>query len=413
MYKNPINYIKYGLLILPVFFGAIDFYNSFTTDYSISFTKYMGLTGSQAFRWMLVCLFFSLVAFLTSALFSIKWRRFPTRSKRISSKSAKRINLYLKAIFLAIASYKILSILYIGILNYLLFARSGEIEIGGLLYFVLLMFPFVLAYDVNKNGLSWSNILSILVLFFLNLVTGFRLLLIYGLAVIIIFNYKSLIMIKKSTWIMALFVFALLLIGYERSRQELESSGLNLEIQGAMDSLNRSRPLNSLQLISDKEVSLPLTDVSKLVTVPIATFLKTFGVENDDFFSTRFNLNSVSEPLFRDYLVWRGTPLYEATGFSVSIVSYSYLFYRELGVIFFAFFYGFFIAIGCKLLNSNFYEGKIFGSTLLVASLFCNEAIVEASTLLVFALIFLAFMWVLATFRQTIIRAQRSTSKNL
>ena len=205
-------------------------------------------------------------------------------------------------------------------------------------------------------------------------------------------------------------ILALLLVGYERTRQELIPDGLNLEIQGAMDSLNRSRPLNSLQLISDKEVSLPLSDVSKLVTVPIATFLQTFGVENDDFFSTRFNLNNVSEPLFRDYLVWRGTPLYEATGFSISIVSYSYLFYWEFGVIVFAFFYGFFIATGCKLLNSNIYEGKILGSAILVAAFFCNESIVEAINLLVFALIFLGFIWFLAASRQTIIRAQRQSN---
>ena len=43
----------------------------------------------------------------------------------------------------------------------------------------------------------------------------------------------------------------------------------------------------------------------------------------------------------------------------------------------------------------------------IVATFFCNEPPVEATTLLVYSLIFLVFFWVLATTRQTIIRAQR------
>ena len=202
-------------------------------------------------------------------------------------------------------------------------------------------------------------------------------------------------------------VLALFLLAYEASRQQIEANGLELEVQSSMDSLNRSKPLNTLQLIELKEVSLTLTDATKLFTVPIATLFKTFGVEYDDFINIRFNLDRVYEPLFRDYLVWRGTPSYEATGSSISIVSYSYLFYQELGVIIFAFFYGFFIAVGCKLLDSNVYERKILGTTILVATFLCNESVVEATGLFVYSLIFLVFMWFLAIYRQTIIKGQR------
>ena len=407
MFKNPTNYIKYGLLALPVFFGVIDFYNTFTTEYSLNFTKYLEMSASQASRWMVVCIIFSLIAFLTSTIFSVKWNRSLSQLRRINIKSIKNINLYFKVIFLAIATYKIVYIVGIGVLNFFLMARLGQAEIGGLLYFTFIMFPFILAYDISENGFSWSNTLSLAALCFINLVTGFRILLIYAFVLIIIFNFQAVMKVKKFTIIIAVSVLALFLLAYEASRQQIEANGLELEVQSSMDSLNRSKPLNTLQLIELKEVSLTLTDATKLFTVPIATLFKTFGVEYDDFINIRFNLDRVYEPLFRDYLVWRGTPSYEATGSSISIVSYSYLFYQELGVIIFAFFYGFFIAVGCKLLDSNVYERKILGTTILVATFLCNESVVEATGLFVYSLIFLVFMWFLAIYRQTIIKGQR------
>ena len=91
----------------------------------------------------------------------------------------------------------------------------------------------------------------------------------------------------------------------------------------------------------------------------------------------------------------------------MSIISYSYLFQQELGVVIFAIFYGIFIAAGCNLLNSVVYERKIIGSTLLVGCFLCSESIVEASSLLVFGFIFLLFLLFLVFLRRTAINIQR------
>ena len=397
-----------GLLLLPVFFGAIDFYSSFNTNFSMGLARYISLSPSQAFGWMFLCILFSIIASLVCIFFSFTWFKSSPQARTLNKKVVEKVNRDFKIIFLSIATYKSLYIINFGVLDFILMARFGNVPIGPALYFFFLMFPFILAYEISVKRFNFVNILSLIFLIFLNLATGFRLLLIYAFAVIIIFNWDTVTKISRYKIIFFTLILGLLFIGYELSRQQLEVGGSAVETQSAIDSLNRTNPLNTLQLIESRQVSLPISDVAKLWTHPVANFFESFGANFEGLIDTSFDLEKVLEPLFSDFLAWRGTPSYKATGFAMSIVSYSYLFDQMLGLIIFAVAYGFFLAIGCKLLSSGVYEQKILGSALLVSSFLCHESVVGSIALLIYGLIFFLIMGVWTISRQTIINYQRN-----
>jgi len=230
---------------------------------------------------------------------------------------------------------------------------------------------------------------------------------IYGLVIIIIFNWRSLVNISKYKLILPVIAFIAFLGFYEILRANLSQGAGLYELPSVMDRLNRTSPVNYLQLIEMKAVSHSLFDMIKMWLLPIPALLEIIGLNFDGTIDTSFNLIHINEPLFAEYLAWRGTPTYNATGFSISIISYSYLFGQELGVFIFAIFYGFFIATGCKLLDSGIYEQKIVGTALLSGCFLCNESVVESNTLLTYGLIFILFILFLAFLRRSIINTQR------
>ena len=192
------------------------------------------------------------------------------------------------------------------------------------------------------------------------------------------------------------------MLGYEIARGViLESNGEFSALRSSLDSLNRTQPVNVLQLIRDMDTSPPIYGVLKLWTDPPVIVLESLGISFGSAIDTQFNLHRISTPLFSDFLAWRGTWSYTPSGFSISIVPYSYLYGRELGIIIFAIFYGFFIAGGCKLISSNIYEWKLLGSALLVSSLMCNESVAESSKSLIFFLIFIMIMFFVVIMMQT------------
>jgi len=408
IHSNRVNYIMIGLLLLPIFFALVDFYSSFNTKFSMGLSRYISLSLPQAYSWMIVCILFSIIAVLVCIFFSFKWSRSNSKVRALNKNVVKNVNRDFKAIFLVIATYKTFYIISFGVLKFVLMARSGNLPIGPALYFFFIMFPFILAYEIAEKGFNWVNVLSLSILAFLNLVTGFRLLLIYALAVIIIYNWDAVTKISKYKILAVTLIFGLLLVGYELSRQQLQARGSNVEIQSVMDSLNRTNPLNTLQLIKERDVSHSFSDVATLWTHPIAIFFESFGANFDGLIDTTFDLEKVLEPLYSDFLAWRGTPSYKATGFAMSIVSYSYLFHQELGVFVFAVAYGLFLAIGCKLLSSNIYERKILGTALLVSSFLCHESVVGSIALLIYGLMFFLLMAFMALSRQTITNFQRN-----
>ena len=100
MSKNPMNYIRFGLLFLPIFFAVIDIYVSFNSVYSISLAKYVDLSFFQAIRWLLVSLMFLVVSFLTCQFFSVKWFDSPLDTRKLNKNSIDSINRILNAVFL-------------------------------------------------------------------------------------------------------------------------------------------------------------------------------------------------------------------------------------------------------------------------------------------------------------------------
>lgn len=356
--------------------------------------------------WMSVCLLFIIISVLTCQFFSVKWTKSSRQTSILTKNSTDSINRLVQIVFLLICIYKSAAILNFGLFDFFVLARTGDVSIGALLYFVLILFPLNLAYEISERRFNWFNIISLAFLIFLNLVTGFRFLLIYALAVILIFNWR--LVLNISTTKIALgFLFIMIFLGaYEILRYEIEASGLGYKNPPILDRLNRTAPINMLQLIETKTLSLAPNNVIRLFAEPMALFLGSVGLNFERLIDVNFNLINVSEPLFSDYLYWKGTPLYDATGFSISIISYSYLFMQEVGVFIFAIFYGFFVAIGCKLLKSDIYENKILGSIFLTGCFLCNESVTEATKLLVYNFIFILFIAIIFLIRRTIMNTQ-------
>lgn len=395
--------IGYGLPTIPLFFGIVDFFSSRSTQFPYALSGYVELTNSEAARGLLLIFLFSLVAGLVCWFFMRSWFGENYQIRSFNPKVICEVNNFFKYLCIFVISYKILMILQIGVLEFMYLARTSSISLGHLMYFVLLMFPFVLACDISNKGFSWTNILCLVALILLNLVTGFRLLLISGLTIIVLFNWRSFLAINKSKLVIAAGIFFVLIIGYEVFRGSVIDSGAEqFKLRSSLDSLNRTSPINVIQLIEDTDVSPSIRGVLKLWTDPIFIVLESLGVDLGSAIDTRFNLHNISEPLFSNFLGWRGTPHYVANGFSISIVSYAYLYGKELGIFVFAIFYGFGIAAGCKLIASNVYEWKLLGSALLVASFLCNESVVEATKSLVFSLIFIVMIFFIIITRQTL-----------
>lgn len=386
--------LAFALLLMPLFFGLIDVYNSRLTQYPFAISKYVNLTNSEVTLGLLQTLLFCIVASSVCWFFMRRWFESPFKIRRFNPKVINKVNSLIKYFIILVIIYKIFTIFQMGLLDFTIMARTGDMSLGHGLYFVLLMFPFILAYDISLNGFSLSNKLCLIALAFLNLATGFRILLISGLLVILFFNWHMFIKVKKLKILTIGIFFIVLLLGYEISRGILLESNEELSaLRSSLDSLNRTSPINVMQLIEDTQTSPPSYGVLKLWTDPPLIVVESLGVSLENFVDTQFNLNEISTPLFSDFLAWRGTWSYSPSGFSISIVPYSYLYGRGIGIIVFAMFYGFFIAMGCKLISSKIYEWKLLGSALLVSSFMCNESIVESSKSLVFFLILIAIIF--------------------
>ena len=402
MVLKDFRFVGYGLLTMPLFLGIVDFFSSRTTQYPYALSKYVELTNSEATRGLLLSLLFLVVALLVYSFLMRSWTGGEGQIRSFNPKVIYKVNNFFKYLCMIVIVGKILMILQMGILEFSLLARMGSISLGHAMYFVLLMFPFVLAYDLSIKGFSRTNILCLVGLLFLNLATGFRLLLISGLVIIVLFNWVLFLRINKAKIVIALGVFIALMVGYEVARGLFLESNKELSLlRSFLDSINRTSPINVIQLIEDMDVSPPLHGVLKLWTDPVFIVLESLGVDLGGAIDTLFNLHNISEPLFSNFLGWRGTPNYTAAGFSISLVPYAYLYGRELGIVVFAIFYGFGIAAGCKLVASDVYEWKLLGSALLVASFLCNESVAEATKSLVFFLIFIVMIFFIIIARQT------------
>lgn len=202
-----------------------------------------------------------------------------------------------------------------------------------------------------------------------------------------------------------------LFISYEYARGALEGGGVFAKNRSLIDSFNRTKVLSFIKMIEMKDVSVPFTGIIKLWSQPFIILFGSFGVNFGSIANLNYFSEVIYEPLFSEYLVWRGTPKALPTGFAISIISHAYLHGKLLGVIIFSIFYGWFLALGIRLLESNILEKKLIGVTLITGCFYCNESVIEATKSVVYAFLFLGVFFVVMLAIQVIISSQNRIRK--
>ena len=396
---NKLKLLSYFLLILPLFFSFLDLISIFSSSQDL-IIEYVDLSIIRAIELFFVCLVFTLISVL-SYLFFVSPINYFKKSKVFFDESfVIKFVRFTSNIFFLFAIYKTFQILNIGIVDFFLRSRISEISLGQIYYLILHFWPIFIAYDLKISGYSNKNLIFLIFLIFLNLVTGFRILLIWGLMFIIFFNFRYISNISRVK-IFTFLIFSLaIFFVYEVLRTFSSGEDVQLGLNFFLLSLNRTYTINYLELIYLSNINIPLTNILALWLEPFFIFLKSLGIYENGIINLEYNIYKISSPLFQDFLAWRGTPSYTPSGFSMSIISYSYLYGGYLGTIIFATFYGFFIGTGSKMaISENFYE-RTFGILFLIGCFFANESVHEATKSLVYSLIFVSFFLFLTLFFQ-------------
>ena len=151
-----------------------------------------------------------------------------------------------------------------------------------------------------------------------------------------------------------------------------------------LDGLNRSFPIRYMVMGLRQNVSGTFSDLVTVLSSPFMVLIqKAEGIYNVD------NILTVEERLVRPFLVWRGTPQAYATGFSIHVVPYSFLFYGFFGLTFFSSLIGCALGIGANLARLNGILPRILSAFLITFVLSSAESFVSSYTSLCYRLLFL------------------------
>jgi hypothetical protein len=228
--------------------------------------------------------------------------------------------------------------------------------------------------------------------------------------IITFFNSERILNIGVTKITTLVCFIGLLFVSYEGFRESI--AGGILPDRTLIDSLNRTNVLSYLRLIDETGVSVGLKALIKMWTDPFFVFVRSIGVPTDALVNVFYFYDEVYTPLFQDYLAWRGTPNAVAGGFSLGIISWSFLFGKYLGVLVFGFFYGWFLAVGTKLMDTNIYEKKLIGLVLISGCFWANESVLEATRSVVYSLVFVGAVFLVVLAIQ-MIPSNLRTNRNL
>jgi hypothetical protein len=259
-------------------------------------------------------------------------------------------------------------------------------------YFVVLFAPLLIAVVFGQAQMTTLKYSALFLFISINLISGFRNLLISGLLLIMFFNIRSVLQTKRTYLIVLLAILVVALSLFQGVREAVNPDTLISNTpKSFIESLNRSYPLSSMSLIILKDVQEQPESLLSLFIHPFFLIYKSLFHQS---FPLSFDEYRVSEILYRPLLVWRGTPHFEPTGFSISIVPYSLL-YRPYGLPLFAYLLSLMLARGCLLISSLSYSHRLLGSILLSAALsLLFESFVEGYKLLVYSM--LLFLLIIA-----------------
>lgn len=334
---------------------------------------------------------FTLIAFATAFLSSRSINLYSRCETIVANYNIDVACKTLLPVFFILNLIFLLDAIQYGIFDALLAFRTQTKKIGFFGYFILQFYPIIIAVTWRYNNYI-INFTLLLLMLSTNLITGFRILLISGLILIFIYNHHHFLRngVKK------IFIFITLLvvifIVYENFRSAWESGSM-LPIDNdrtIFDSLARSVPITYTSIALRDRLVLDWTVFFGILIEPfkilVSQIIPITMIESPSLL--------VNEPLARSYLIWRGTPDSEATGFSVHVLAQAFLFDGIVGVMLFSILIGIFLGLGARLVQSKNDSNRLFGTLYLTFVISCSEAFSYAWMLLIYCILF-AFILVI------------------
>jgi hypothetical protein len=391
--------INFSKLRITIIFGilhlfpiCIDLISLLIGSYDGSISNYLSLTPFEYITYLAYSATYCVIFMVVFFGLSPKSFRFNTISFDKKSVKTLKIAKIIFIIFVILIFIKIYNIFKQDFLLFFIGARSGQIPIGFSIYSVLIFFPIIVGILLHEKKFYWWILFGLVILTFLNLVTGFRILLFWGLTFILMLHLKFIFKIKISFLIAFLLIFLSIMFFYQEYREIIQGS-TGGSGRGIIDSLNRSIPIYTLKLIFDNSVYVDINDIIKLLISPFAIIVNSIlGVR----YLEVFDQIKLSENLYYNYLFWRDGYYSNAGGFSINIVSFSMFFYGGVGLFLFATFSAASCVIGMYLLKSNNILRRAAGALITNFTFFSAvESFIEAWKLLIYSMIFLLFFLIL------------------
>jgi hypothetical protein len=226
----------------------------------------------------------------------------------------------------AILAFMVLGAIRYGAIEYFIEIRTGLRPVGILGYMMLYLYPTLLCtVEISANRKLALVYTSALVIF--ALLTGFRLHVVW--AALTIFAVKLGYIERKNTWriLLAATILFVSLIAYAILRKILGQvdgtsvTPTDLIVSGLFDLLTRSGSVAYTAYIVEEHISFNPIGLVLYSMDQLQLIAQYLNIQREH---VSYPIEVFSEKMFRDYLVWRGTPNMEATGFSVSIIPLAY-----------------------------------------------------------------------------------------
>lgn len=389
--NSPLSRICYIIVFTPLILFIVEIVNFLLISDGLKLVNYKELNVEEIIIYFSHAVIFTFVS-LISYLIIKKIRFFKNLkfNKSIFIENNNSLTLLISVLFLSIAIKVLLSKIFShGALNYITLSRTGEMNIGFTTYFIIKFFPVIIAQQIKEGFNTKIILISLLILVAINLLTGYRLSLIVGAIYICLFNYDKILSNFNFRFLSYFLLFVIFTIGINYFRIILVE---NKDDFNFLSSINRTTPMVIMSLADEYDLEFKFLDQFKFYAEHIYMTFYKFGLADLQSLIEDKNTSQINSVLFSEFLNWRGTPNYEPSGFSISIISYSYIFGRFWGIVCFSFFYGAIIGVGSKLLKSKIFYKRLWGCLFLTFCIFCNESVYEASKFLIHLSIFIFFI---------------------
>lgn len=374
------------ILLLPFLFSIIDFLNINTKVAQNHFSLFKITTFDEQIYWLLIYLVFTILILISYCITATLKFSFLVAKHKEFRNFEKKINSYILILLICIAFYKLLKIFHFGFIEYLLLSRAGSVSHGFMGHMVLLFMPLILSMEFKMNKSKVCFYVGSVLFTILCTASGYRIHFVLGLVFWAIINFDYINKFKLKiiiiTTVIGLYIFI-----YEILREQ--HFGASYSDRSLLHSLNRTHIISFTAYIEEIGFNLDLSVFLHALLSPIKIVLSHFEILNkgDDFF-----ISNLYNPLFIDYLVWRGTPEAIATGFSTGFFPTAFVFDKFFGLFVFSILYGLFLAIGKKLISSCSYVSQLTGAALLVTLVYSNESLIESVKSMIYWLSFITLI---------------------